>query len=93
MNEKNERRWRDLEALVDWVESNLHDLRREMRYARRLLDEDKGPLPGTPSDPPEQGLKEAVAALEEAKDQTVYAINGVGAAGWPAPTEREGFRR
>ena len=77
MDEKTERRWRDIEELVDWVEGNLRDLRREMAHARSLSGR-----PDAPNGPPVENLKRAIAALEEAKDQTVHAINSVGARSW-----------
>ncbi len=77
MNEKTERRWRDIEELVDWVEGNLRDLRREMDYARSLSGH-----PDAPREPPAENLERAIVALEEAKNQTVHAINGLSAAGW-----------
>jgi hypothetical protein len=72
VNGKTERWWRDIEELVDWVERNLRDLRREMDHARSLSEQ-----PGAP-----ESLKRAIVALEEAKDQIVHAINSVSARSW-----------
>ena len=77
MDEKTERGWRDIEELVDWVEGNLRDLRREMDHARSLSGR-----PKAPNEPPVENLKRAIVALEEAKDQTVHAINSVGTRSW-----------
>jgi hypothetical protein len=77
VDEKTERRWRDIEELVDWVEGNLRDLRREMDHARSLSEH-----PSAPREPPEENLKRAISALEEAKDQIIHAINSVSARGW-----------
>jgi hypothetical protein len=77
VDEKTERRWRDIEELVDWVEGNLRDLRREMDHARSLSGR-----PDAPNGPPVENLKRAIVALEEAKDQTVHAINSIGARSW-----------
>ena len=77
MDERTERRWRDIEELVDWVEGNLRDLRREMDYARSLSEQ-----LAAPNGPPVENLKRAIVALEEAKDQTVHAINSFGARSW-----------
>jgi hypothetical protein len=74
VDEKAKRRWRDIEELVDWVEGNLRDLRREMAHARSLSEQ-----PGAPREPPVENLKRAIVALEEAKEQTVHAINSVSA--------------
>ena len=74
VDEKTKRRWRDIEELVDWVEGNLRDLRREMAHARSLSEQ-----PGAPREPPVENLKRAIVALEEAKEQTVHAINSVSA--------------
>jgi len=77
VDEKTARRWRDIEELVDWVEGNLRDLRREMAYTRSLSER-----PDASREPPAENLKRAISALEEAKNQTVYAINSVSARGW-----------
>jgi hypothetical protein len=77
VDEKTKRRWRDIEELVDWVEGNLRDLRREMDHARSLSEQ-----LGAPREPPVENLKRAIVALEEAKDQTVHAINSVSARSW-----------
>jgi hypothetical protein len=63
VDEKSERRWRDIEELVDWVEGHLRDLRREMVYARSLSGH-----PDAPREPPAENLKRAIVALEKAKD-------------------------
>jgi hypothetical protein len=77
VDEKTERRWRDIKELVNWVEGNLRDLRREMDHARSLSEQ-----PGAPREPPAENLERAIVALEEAKDQTIHAINSVSVRGW-----------
>ena len=83
VREKTERQWRDIEELLDWVESNLRDLRREMVHARSLAEH-----PREPREPPVENLNLAISALYEAKDQTVYAINDISAAGWSRTKDR-----
>ncbi len=80
MNGGAERRWREIEELVDWVEGNLRNLRSEMDYVRSLSGR-----PDAPKGPPVENLKRATVALEEAKDQTVHAINSVSTRSWSAP--------
>ncbi len=45
MDERTERRFRDIEGLCDWVEADVDLIRRETDYARRLLEEEPARAP------------------------------------------------
>ena len=74
LDDRNERRWHDIEALADWIESNVRHMRRQMEHTRYLLDHDAAAIP--PSQLSEN-LKKAVSELEQAQKQTVYASNNI----------------
>lgn len=74
LDERNERRWHDIEALAHWIESNVWHMRRQMERTRYLLDHDAAAIPpGQLS----ENLRNAVSLLEQAQKQTVYASNNI----------------